>query len=254
MYRASLKFVIFSLLLFTAQAIAAPAKQSTGVNQRSLQLNERGVAAVKSKDFKRAEELFTQALAEDKYNLTAVFNLAGMYLTTDKDKDAVVLLERYTEAYPNDAGLLARLGDAYFASKDIEKAAASYEKSLKLFAKDSDVKKKLATIYSLSDRTEEAEEMLRQAAVEDPKDPAIFANLSSLLLANGKIEDAIGTAKKALQMNPTSEIYVTLGTAYEMSKRVKNAIIAFERARDLGDSRPELAQKISELKKVNLDG
>ena len=82
--------------------------------QRSLELNEQGVVAIKGRNFDRAESLFKQALEVDEKNLTAVFNLAGMYITNKKDAQAVTLLSKYAKDYPSDAGLQARLGDAYF--------------------------------------------------------------------------------------------------------------------------------------------
>ncbi|NLF24407.1 MAG: tetratricopeptide repeat protein, partial [Deltaproteobacteria bacterium] len=106
---------------------SADARQS-----KSLQLNERGAAAVNAKDFSGAEQLFRQALAVDPYNLTAVFNLAGMYLSNQKEESAKQLLEDYTKRYPKDAGLYARLGDTYFTLKKLQEAARAYETVLKL--------------------------------------------------------------------------------------------------------------------------
>ena len=62
--------------------------------------------------------------------MTAVFNLAGMYLTNDKSKAAIVLLQDYTKKYPGDAGLYARLGDAYFGSKQLDKAIVNYKQAV----------------------------------------------------------------------------------------------------------------------------
>ena len=45
-------------------------------------------------------------------------------------------------------------------------------------------------------------------------------------------------------------MYVTLGTAYEMNGDPQNALIAFRRAVDLGDQRPELRDKIAAIEKL----
>ena len=241
-----------------AAAKGTPAPKSTDkgkpsgaspVNQKSLQANEQGVAAVKAKDFVKAEQLFRQALAADAYNLTAVFNLAGMYVTNKKNEAALTLLESYVQKTPNDAGLFARLGDVYFASQRPADAVRSYEKTLSLDPQYPRVRLRLATVYALVNRLPDAERTLLEAVKEEPNNPEIYANLSALQLANGKSQDAIGTAKKGLQLRVSPDLYITLGTAYETSGNAKNALIAYQRARDLGDNRPELTTKIEALKK-----
>ena len=77
----------------------------------------------------------------------------------------------------------------------------------------------------------------------------LLANLSSVFLATGKTDKAISTAKRGLQVNASPELYITLGNAYELQKDYKNSLIAFERAADLGDKKPELKTKIEQLKK-----
>ena len=235
-----------------AAADKAPADQGKPrkpVDAKSLQLNEQGVAAVKAKDFGKAEQLFRQALAVDAYNITAVFNLAGMYATNKKNDAARKLLEDYVQRVPEDAGLAARLGDIYFASQRPADAARMYEQALRLDPAYPRVRLRLATVYGLLNRLEDAESTLLAAVNEDPKDPQIYANLSAVQLANNKIQDAIGTAKKALQLRVSPDVYITLGTAYELSGNPKNALIAFERAADLGDQSAVLKAKIESLKK-----
>ena len=249
---------IWHLALITAGAFSAPAPGQAQVGSkaaqagaaRSLELNEKGVAAAQVKDLKRAEEIFRQSLAFDPYNLTAVYNLAGMYLASKKEEAAKQLLADYVKRYPKDAGLFARLGDACFSLQQLKPAAESYEKALSLEPAYPSINRKLGTVYALLNRAADAERMLTRAAQEDPGDGQLLASLSSLQLGNGKIEAAISTAKRAIQLKPASEVYVTLGTAYEMKSDPQNALIAFRRAVDLGDRRPELRKKIEEIEKL----
>ena len=89
--------------------------------------------------------------------------------------------------------------------------------------------------------------MLNRAVKQNPKDTQLLANLSSVQLANGNPQQAISTAKRAIQILPTSEVYITLASAYEALKDYKNSLIAYQRAVDLGDKRPELQKKIEGL-------
>lgn len=214
-------------------------------------LNDLGLTQIKARNFKAAEQTFQKALALDNHNVGVVYNLAGSYIVNKKEAEAVVLLEQYVKSAPPDAGLYARLGDAYFGSKNISNAAIAYEEAYNLDQSFPDLPGKLGTLYLLSNRLADAEKFLEIAAVQSQKDLRTLTNLSSVYLANAKPEKAIATAKKALQIKAGKELYVTLATAYELNKDYKNALISFQRASDLGDERDEIKRKIEALKKVN---
>ncbi len=239
-------FLVFCLL-FGSDLWAAPSKSKKVANPQSIELNERGANAVKNKDFTQAQEFFRQALQADPGNATAAFNLAGIYLTLKNEPMAVSLLEGYVKEFPQDSGLQVRLGDSYFGTKDVNRALEAYEKGYKLDPKYPGLANKLATIYGLTNDVKKALSMLLAAVDQDPKNGQLLSNLSSVFLANGKTDEAISTAKRALQIRATPELYVTMGSAYESKKDPKNALIAFKRAADLGDPKPELAAKIKEL-------
>lgn len=217
--------------------------------QRSLELNERGVSAIKAREFDRAEQLFQQALEVDSKNITAVFNLAGMYITNKKDNQAVALLERYTGLFPKDAGMQARLGDAYFSSQNPKKAVAAYEKALQLDPKYPTVPARLGSLYTMSNKLDKAAVMYERAIKQNPKDVQSIRNLSSIYLALGKPKDSVAMAKRAIQLSPSAEMYVTLGNAYQQLRDNGNALNAFQRAKEMGYKDPELAKVIQNLSK-----
>ncbi len=239
------------LLVFSCPTLCQTQGNAPSASSVSLELNEKGIAAIKAKDFQSAEKLFKQALATDNKNITAAFNLAGVLLTNKKGQEAVELLTQYTNAWKSDAGLFARLGDAQFSQKNVPEAAKAYEKALEIDRGYPGVAGKLGTVYGLLNRSQDSEKMLLLAIEQNPRDGRSMANLSSIFLANGDPQKAIATAKRALQIKATSEIYVTLGTAYEILKDNKNALISFQRAVDLGDKRELLITKIEELKKTS---
>lgn len=216
--------------------------------QRSLELNEQGVAAIKARNFDQAESLFKRALETDSRNITAVFNLAGMYITNKKESQAISLLTKYAEEFPKDAGLHARLGDAYFSSQNPKAAIASYEKALALDPSYASLPVKLGTLYVLQNNLPKAASMYERAVKANPRDSQSLQNLSSIYLGLGKPQMAVTTAKKALQVASTPEAYVALGNAYQEMKDDKNALIAFQRAKDLGFKDPELTKVIESLR------
>jgi tetratricopeptide (TPR) repeat protein len=244
---------VFSPSLAHGQQKPTTSKQAQALSaqaQRSLELNEQGVAAIRAKDFTRAEKLFSEALSVDSKNITAVFNLSGMYVTNKKEGQAVSLLQKYTREFPKDAGLHARLGDAYFGSQDPKNAIASYEKALQLDPKNPLIPVRLATLYAMNKKIDKAAEMYEQALKHNPRDAQSLQNLSSIYLALNKPQQAIATAKKALQVAATPELYVTLGNAYQDLSDPRNALISFQRAQELGYKDPNLAKVIENLARV----
>lgn len=238
---------------FAAPKAKTPAPAATlappRINKASLNLNEQGAAAMQAKDFPKAEDLFRQALEIDSKNITAVFNLAGAYLMNRKQTAAIELLSKYIEDYPNDPGLYSRLGEAYFSNKDLANAEMSFRKTLEFFPEYPGAATKLATIYSLEQKLPEAEKMFLVAVEQDPRNGDLLANLAGIFLANNKPEEAVNTAKRALQVKPSSEVYETMGLAYERLKDLDNALISFQRAADLGDTKEGLKEKIEALRK-----
>jgi len=226
---------------------AATSTTLSAQSKRSLELNEQGVAAVQRRDYVNAESLFRRALDTDDHNITAVFNLAGVYITNKKESQAIPLLTKYAQLFPKDAGLMARLGDAYFSSQDPKNAIASYEKALSLDGSYPGVAARLGTLYALQNKLDKAARMYERAVKENPRDANALQNLSNLYLGLGKPQQAIMTAKKALQISSSAEAYVTLGNSYQELKDDRNALIAFQRAKELGHKDPALGKIIQDL-------
>lgn len=241
---------LFAIYFSPSLSYAAPAPQKSKVNPKSLALNEQGAQATIQKNFPLAEDLFKKALAEDAGNLTAVFNLAGIYVANNKEDEAISLLSDYTAKYKNDASLFARLGDAHFTKKNVALAEENYIKAMNMAPKYAGLHAKLATVYSLQNEPAKAETHLLKAVEEDPKNGQLLSNLAAVLLANNKPEQSISAAKRALQIKSSPELYITLGTAYESLKDYKNSLISYERARDLGSKAEALPDRIEAVKKL----
>lgn len=240
----------FTVLLLILYLVIQPFSLFSETNSElSVKLNEQGVLKVQEKEFESAESYFIDSLEADPRNLTAVFNLAGMYLTNQKADKALKLLKPYVEKNTEDVGLQIRLGDAYFSSRKIPEAKEAYLKAYQLQVDYPALAGKLGTIYGMENNLVEAEEMFLQAVKQSPENYDYILSYSNILLANQNIEDAIRYAKKALQLKASPEAYITLGSAYERSNKPENALISFKRARDLGSQDKALTEKIKQLEK-----
>ncbi len=243
----------FGVLLASlpADTLCAPKSGAEAVgNPRSLALNEQGLAALKDNKPQEAEELLSQAVKVDPGNLTALYNLAGVLVFNKKKEEAIVLLEKHRVQSLNDAGLLVRYGDLLFSTGKTKEAVTQYEKAYALNKSYAGLTAKLGLTYALQSRLDESEQMYLAAAKAEPRNGDILGNLSSILLSLGKTEQAISTAKEAVQFAPKKETFVTLGSAYEAKKEFAAALDSFTRARDLGAKTAEVDEKIAALTKL----
>lgn len=239
--------LIFSAVVVALPAIAAPAPAKKGSRELSAELNERGAKAYAAEDFVAAEDNFRRAIEADAGNLAAVANLTGTYLINKKSDAALSLVQSYIARVPQDAELNLRLGDVHFSRKELIPAAAAYEKAYQLNPQIKGLPAKLASVYVLNNRIADAETMLLKAVEQDPKNPAMLSSLAGIYLERGKPAESIAVVKRALQIKATPGLYVTMGDAYERLGDERSALISYRRARDMGGTRPELDQKISEL-------
>jgi len=252
-YRGILTFLLLFFVTSTTGVLSLSAEEE-GMSKSvkfSASLNEKGSSAAQNDEMAAAERLFKQALEVNPNNITAAYNLASVYLSEQKEEQAITILEKYTREYPKDAGLFARLGDAYFSSKNLKNAATAYENALRLDPQFPETAERLGNVYSLDNKIGKAIEMYLKAVENQPRNAELLGNLSNLFLADGQADKAVSTAKTALQVQASKETYLTLGSAYESMKDLKNAVIAYERARDLGDTSDELADRIRVLKKLS---
>lgn len=241
-------------LIFTFNVIAqdnnSAAKTALKeIDAKSYELNEKGAQATKAKDFVQAEDFFRQAVTADPSNSTAIFNLAGAYITNKKENSAINLLNDTIKKYPNDAGLYVRLGDAYFSSEKLSLAKSNYEQAEKIAPNYHSLAKKLASVYSLSGQLNKAIEQYKKINQQNPNDFSSISNLASLYLATNAADQAIAAAKRSLQIKTSSEVYITLASAYEAKKDYQNALIAFQKAKEIGSKQIGIDEKIVGLKK-----
>lgn len=256
--RSELRLCIFgfllsllsSALLFGVTTAEGETLQDT---ELSLERNEAGAVAAREGDLKKARRLFREALQHDSGNLTAAFNLGSVNLQLGENGAAVELLTPYAEK-SGDAGITARLGDAHFANEELSKAEKWYRRALKIDAQYPDVRARLGSIYTMRKEFDQAITVFLEAVDQEPSNVAYLQNLSNLFLAVNETEKAISTAKRALQVDASMDSYFLLGSVYEQQRDWSNALIAYERARDLshgsrenGERRAEIRERIAKV-------
>lgn len=236
--RFALVFVL-SVTLGFGSVLAAPQADSpkaalSAESLSSQRTNEEGIIALRQRDYATAEQKFKRALDLDEQNVTAAYNLSGVLVTTQRSVEAIKLLTKYADLAPNDAGVQARLGDAYFATKDVQKAIAAYEQTLKLDPFYLKVYEKLGTCLTLARRTKEAEAAFARAHQAFPNDATILSNLATVQLANGHAAMAVQSAESSINLKPSAEAYAALAAAQDKLGKKDAAAAAYKKSKALG--------------------
>jgi len=98
-------------------------------------LSNLGWAYYNKKDYGLAEKYYLDALNLEPRFLLAMLGLGRTYIASGRTSDAIGVLEKAAEAYPQTPEIYLDLAEAYKASKDNRKALASYRKVIELSPK-----------------------------------------------------------------------------------------------------------------------
>lgn len=147
-----------------------------------------------------AKALADAALAREKGHPGASVVKARLL---DRDKDAAgarAVLEEAASENPDDPRVLLALGRQLTAAKELEAAAAAFERGRKAAPHDADWLPELARLYNTLDRPAELAGVLREIAARDPDDRPSRVKLARLLLPDRPAE-AERVAWEALRLD-----------------------------------------------------
>src|SRR5262249_35381442 len=93
----------------------------------------------------------------------------------------------------------------------------------------------LGILLAESGRATEALEEFRRAQELDPENPRFLVNLAGAYARASRWDDAAAAYERACSVQPSAPIYMKLGSVYRRLAQPERALVAFGRARDLGD-------------------
>jgi tetratricopeptide (TPR) repeat protein len=101
---------------------------------------------------------------------------------------------------------LAMLGDRYFENKNFEQAILIYNKVLELNPNDADTYNDKGLALHYAGKSDMAIETLKKGSRTDLSYQRIWLSLGYVLATSGKQEEAKTSLKKAIEMNPATEM------------------------------------------------
>ena len=146
--------------------------------------------------FVQSEQSYQQALALDPFEFHALNGYARLLMTERRFEQAQTVLEEALQHYPHEPAFLNAMGTVHYGQFD----------------------------FSGAERWFNAAIDARPAAVIS------YANLSAALAGEGRIEEALSTLQRGLEVRPDGRLYANLGTLLFGQSRYAEAASAFQRA------------------------
>ena len=135
----------------------------------------------------------------------------------------------------------------------VQKAITAYQAALKLNPASLNAKTGLGSAYvSGTANPMQGIQLLLEVVKEDPKNVKANTNLGLFSMRSGQFDKAVTRFKTVIEQKPDPEAWFYLATSYENLGQNKDAILAFEKSKELA-ANPGLSnfvdQKIKALKK-----
>lgn len=175
-----------------------------------------------------AEQQFAAALTAEPNNVLAHRTEAAFYLASGKLEAAEPHLKRVVELTKTAAASMA-LADFYIAQHRDAAARAVLEPLSANAAVAGPVSVRLATLDRAAGHNAEAYQRLDATLKTSPTDSQALALKASLLLADGKLDDALAVATTAVTAHPDAVTgYYMLGRVHAARREVDASIAAYQ--------------------------
>lgn len=145
---------------------------------------------------------------------------------------AIKLKPNYAEAYYN-------LGNVYFVQGEYEQAIGAYKKAVQLRPNFADAYNGLGNALIDAKRYVEAAENYKTAMTINPSHSEAVYNLCVANLYSAKYSQAISSCKKAFELTKNPRAVNNLGNAYFRQGKLDDALLSYEKALNL---KPDLAE------------
>jgi Flp pilus assembly protein TadD len=171
-----------------------------------------------------------------------------------KYNEAILLLEFFKSARPDESDFLYNLGMAYSDTDELDPAVENLRRLLDLAPDHVNGRVALGVALLRKGQNQQAAVELRKAIREDPANPWAQRNLGACLMRLGEYQEAIPHLKKATELKPGDDrAWFGLGQAYELTENPEEADAAYlkvlevneygEAAEQARQARSKLAQK-----------
>lgn len=174
-----------------------------------------------------------KAIQLDGNNAEAYGARGEVYEAEGRAKDALAEYQRARDLAPDDWRWPVAIAIAEFGQGDIQGSIRDLQAAIGKAPENGIVYYDLSLAHTESGQLDEARKDLSQSLKYEPSARA-YSALGSLLLLEGKYDDAAADYNQAIALNPNSYVaYANLGDAYGWNGKQAEAVNAFRKAAEL---------------------
>lgn len=197
----------------------------------TLSILRRAVEAHQAGNLPQAEAGYREVLTRDVNNVDALHYLGLIGYQVGQPAGAVELLARAAALAPNDATILANLGEALRAARRPEQAIAPLQQALALRPDYPTALNSLGNTFTALARFDEAQACYERAIAVQADYGVAWRNLGEFHKTRGQPAAAIAALERAVVLQPNSaETHASLGSVYVNLSRYDEAFACFQRA------------------------
>lgn len=156
--------------------------------------------------------------------VTLYADLAIMLANHGKNQDAEALVAALRKQLPSSVEATIAIGDFYFQQKHVDQALAEYQRGLDASPNSLDIQRRMQDLYLSANRIPMAIELDKKLMKEAPKDVTVQVDHGRVLLAQGKVSEAIVSLQKVTRdVADSAQAHYFLAMAYWQNEELGQA-------------------------------
>jgi tetratricopeptide (TPR) repeat protein len=193
-------------------------------------------------------KLFQHALAVTGDNSMSRCSLGCALLADGDVKGAIANMEESVRLDPEDSLAHDDLGSAYQSDKRLKDAAREYRRAIEIKEDSASPHEGLGTVLSEWHQYAEARKEFNRALEIEPKDPMTYFNLARLCEDLHEYDQSIEYAERGLEVDPKHvECQRQIAHVLVAKGRIEDALAAFQKVAKMSPADTESRLKIREL-------
>jgi tetratricopeptide (TPR) repeat protein len=193
------------------------------------------------RQFDKVVEICRKAVNAQPQDVGLLVELGGAYLNAEKPEEACQIFEKLIGMENDNPVFYCRWGEALFAAGLTSKGRAAYMQAGEIDPEEADrYYFQLANLFQNNGNNNEALRLLEHCISVNPANSLYYCSLGDILVALGRIDEALATYKTAIQYDNASAgaYYNRLGHTLMKAKHFSQAIDAFKAAIEFDAAKP----------------
>ena len=181
-------------------------------------------------DLARAHDTLQRGISQNPNSPGLYIARADLLYSQQKNDEANEVLVQLRQQ-GNVADISLAIGDFYLQRQQTSLALQEYQRGLNSAPNNFEIKKRMEEVYLVTGETEKAADFDKALLNTKSKDPIILINHGRLLLAQGKVDDAIAELQREIKdVSELPQIHYYLALAYVKKGNLQQAKSQMEEA------------------------